>query len=158
MGAAMVYRGVEQESAFVNHVVSGCLPGKQLKALLLYDSFAQPVTIGTRSTAMSVRQMLYRAGPYQIDVQVEVQPERNRLLVTGQLVDVSNPDVLDADTQVTLSDGRGNTVNTFTNQFGEFRGEIILSGDLEVSLLSRDGKPIVILLRGTEDPTSTGKN
>ena len=102
--------------------------------------------------------MLYRAGPYQIDVQVEVQPDRNRLLVTGQLVDASHPDLLDADTQVTLSDGQGNIVNTFTNQFGEFRGEVILSGDLEVSLQSRDGKPIVILLRGSEDLTLSGKN
>lgn len=154
----MVYRGVEQESAFANRMVSGWLPGKQLNAELLYDSFAQQVAVGTRSNAMSVRQMLYRAGPYQIDVQVEAQPDRNRLLVTGQLVDASHPDLLDADTQVTLSDGRGNIVNTFTNQFGEFRAEVILSGDLEISLLSRDGKPIVILLRGTQDSTSRGKN
>src|SRR5215472_3557638 len=104
----MVYRGVEQESAFVNHKASGWPPGKQLNAQLLYDSFAQPMAPGTRSIAMSVRQMLYRAGPYQIDVQVEVQPDRNRLLVTGQLVDTTHPDLLDAGTQVTLSDGRGN--------------------------------------------------
>ena len=39
---------------------------------------------------MSVRQMLYRAEPYQIDIQLEAQPERNRLVVTGQLLKVSH--------------------------------------------------------------------
>jgi len=34
-----------------------------------------------------------------------------------------------------------------TNQFGEFRGEVENSGDLDLSFLGHSGKPIVILLR-----------
>jgi hypothetical protein len=34
-----------------------------------------------------------------------------------------------------------------TNQFGEFRGEIENSGDLELSFFDPSGKPIVIMLR-----------
>ena len=98
--------------------------------------------------------MLFRAEPYQIDLQVEAQPDRKSLVVTGQLIDVGQPDRLDAGIEVTLSDGRGNIVNTFTNRFGEFRGEVILSGDLDLSFVSRDGKPIVILLRGALGPAS----
>lgn len=131
---------------------------KRTTAQLLYDSFAQPATAGTRSMAMRVRQMLFRAGPYQIDVQVEVQPGRNGLVVTGQLIDVGHAGLLDAGIEVTLSDGRGNMVNTITNQFGEFRGEVILSGDLEISFQSRDGKPVAVLLRGTLDPGLMEKN
>ena len=53
---------------------------------LLFDSFAQPALAGARSAAMGTRQMLYRADPYQIDIQVEVKPASNRLVVTGQLL------------------------------------------------------------------------
>ena len=115
---------------------------------LLFDSFSQPRTPGIRSTGMSVRQMLYRAESYQIDIQLEARPERNRLAITGQLLDVSDPEMVARDVQVTLSDGRESAVNAMTNQFGEFRAEIENSGDLELSFLGRTGKPFVILLRG----------
>lgn len=53
---------------------------------VLFDSFSQPAFAATRSTpmgSMSIREVVYRAEPYQIDIQVEVQAERNRLVVTG---------------------------------------------------------------------------
>ena len=123
----------------------------------LYDSFSRPAPAGTRSAAMRVRQVLYRAGPYQIDLQIELQQVQNRLAVTGQLVDLSHPEMVGRDLQVMISDGRGYTVNTVTNHFGEFRGEIENSGDLEISFHGGIGKPIVILLRGAVDNSSTAK-
>lgn len=116
-------------------------------AQLLFDSFSQPIPAGTRSAGMNIRQMLYRTDPYQIDIQLEAQPEGNRLLVTGQLLDVSHPEIVGRDVQVTLSDGGENDVNTMTNQFGEFRGEVEDSGYLDLSFLGPIGKPIFILLR-----------
>jgi len=124
---------------------------------LLFDSFSQPALAGARSAAMRIRQMLYRAEPYQIDIQIEAQSERNRLVVTGQLLDVSHPEIVGRDVQVTLSDGRENVINTETNQFGEFCGEVENSGDLELTFLGRAGKPIVILLRGALDQLSGAK-
>jgi hypothetical protein len=121
---------------------------------LLFDSFSQPALAGTRSAATRIRQMLYRAEPYQIDLQIELQQERNSLVVTGQLLDVSHPDVIGRDVQLTLSNCGASIVNTLTNQFGEFSGEIENSGDLELSFIGRGGKPIVILLRGVVDPLS----
>jgi len=44
-----------------------------------------------------------------------------------------------------------------TNHFGEFRGEVENSGDLEISFHDGIGKPIVILLRGAQDNSSTAK-
>jgi len=114
---------------------------------LLFDSFSHMALPGIRSAGMSIRQMLYRAEPYQIDIQLEEQPERNRLVVTGQLLDVSHPEISGRDVQVTLSDGRESVVNTMTNEFGEFRSEVENSGDLDISFLGHSGKPIVILLR-----------
>lgn len=146
------------EAAFSSASLWGKLQEKRANAQLLYDSFAQPAAVGTRSIAMRVRQMLFRAEPYQVDLQVEAQPDRKRLVVTGQLIDVGQPDRLDASIEITLSDGRGNTISTVTNRFGEFRSEVILSGDLDLSFVSRDGKPIVILVRGTLEPGLMGKN
>jgi len=124
---------------------------------LLYDSFSQPASAGIRSGTTCTRQMLYRAEPYQIDLQIELKQEQNRLVVTGQLVDLSHPEMVGRDLQVMLSDGRKYIVNTVTNQFGEFRGEVENSGDLEISFLERSGKPIVILLRGPLDSLSGAK-
>lgn len=119
---------------------------------LLFDSFCQPTSAGMRwgatGGAMAIRQMLYRADPYQIDLHLEADREHNRLIVAGQLLDVSHPDRVCLSVQVTLSNLRGKTVNTATNQFGEFRGELENSGDLELSFLGESGTRIVILLRG----------
>ena len=114
---------------------------------VLFDSFSQPALAGARSDGMETRQMLYRAEPYQIDVQIEAQPEGNRLVVTGQLMDARNPEDVGHDVLVTLSNRRGHLVKTVTNQFGEFHGEINNSGDMELSFSGHDEKSIVISLR-----------
>jgi hypothetical protein len=126
--------------------------------LVLYDSFSQPALAGIRSGATRVRHMLYRAEPYQIDLQIEVQPEGRRIVVSGQLLDLSHPEMVGSDVQVTLSNRRENTVNVMTNQFGEFRADVENSGDLELSFLGSSAKPIVILLRGALDPLSPAQD
>ena len=133
--------------------------GRQTDGLVqvLFDSFSLPFHAGTRSTSMSIREMVYRAEPYQIDLQVEVQAERNRLVVTGQLLDVSHPEKVGLNIPITLSNLRGAVVQTATNEFGEFRGELENSGNLELSFFGRDGKPIVILLRGARKQSSGAK-
>src|SRR3989442_12434052 len=82
---------------------------------------------------MSARQMLYRADPYQLDLEIEATPGTNRLVVTGQLLDLSRPDVVGRDVPVMLSNRRGKVIHAVTNQFGEFRGEIQNSGDLDLA-------------------------
>jgi len=114
---------------------------------VLFDSFLQPAVAGARSVVIGTRQMLYRADPYQIDIQIEPKPGSNRLVITGQLLDLSHPGIIGRDIQVTLSNRRGNTVLAPTNQFGEFSGEIENSGDLELSIPGDGDRPIVISLR-----------
>jgi hypothetical protein len=117
-------------------------------AEVMFDSFLQPLLAGARSSGgLGTRQMLYRADPYQIDIQIEAKPEGNRLMVTGQLLDVSSPGVAGRDVKITLSNHRGNVVHTVTNQFGEFRSEIENTGDLELSFPGQAEKSIVISLR-----------
>ena len=57
---------------------------------VLFDSFLQPAIAGARSTANGNRQMLYRADSYQIDIQVELKPGTNLVVIAGQIMDVAN--------------------------------------------------------------------
>src|SRR5260370_3688240 len=91
---------------------------------LLFDSALQPVLAGTRSAAMRVRQMLYRAEPYQIDLPIEALPQGNRLVVSGQLLDLTHPELVARTLQLTLSDQRKNIVGTGTNRFVKFAHEL----------------------------------
>jgi len=126
-------------------------------AELLFDSFLQPALAGARSVVIGTRQMLYRADPYQIDIQIEPKPGTNRLVITGQLLEIGTSVMTAAGMNITLSNHRGNSVIAATNQFGEFSGELENSGDLELSIPSGSGEPIVISLRNALDRISGGK-
>jgi hypothetical protein len=123
--------------------------GEEGKSLVevLFDSFLQPATAGARSRATGARQMLYRADSFQIDLQIEPKPGSNHMVVTGQMMDVSTPEIVSSGVQVKLSNFRENVIYTVTNEFGEFRCEIDNSDDLELSVPGRTGKPISISLR-----------
>jgi hypothetical protein len=127
------------------------LEGKPAKAPglveVLFDSFLQPLAQGARSSGSEIRQMLYRADPYEVDVHVEASAAPNKLVVTGQLLDLRNPDVPGRGVPVIISNLRGHVVQTVTNEFGEFREEIRSSSDLELKLLGDGEKAVIISLR-----------
>jgi hypothetical protein len=114
---------------------------------VLFDSFLQPLAEGLRSASSSTRQMLYRAEPYQVDLQIEAKPGVNKLIVTGQLLDLRNPDAPGQNVPVIISNLRGHVVQAVTNEFGEFREEIQSSSDLELKLLGENDKAVIISLR-----------
>jgi hypothetical protein len=145
------------KAAFATAGLTQAQEGSQGLIEVLFDSFLQPAVAGSRSVVIGTRQMLYRADPYQIDIQIEPKPGTNRLRITGQLLDLSHPGVIGRDIQVTLSNRRGNTVLAATNQFGEFSGEIEDSGDLELSIPGEGDQPIVISLRNALGNLRGGK-
>jgi hypothetical protein len=114
---------------------------------LLFDSFLQPATAGARSSRSGVRQMLYRADPYQVDVHIEAKPGANKIVVTGQLLDLRDPNLPGSNVPLIISNLRGDVVQTVTNEFGEFREEIQSSSDLELKLLGKSEKAMIISLR-----------
>ena len=65
---------------------------------------------------------------------LECDPERNRLVVTGQLLDTSRPEIFRRGARVTLWNFRRSFVTLRTNEWGEFSGEIEDSDELMVSL------------------------
>ncbi len=134
-------------ATFAEAALAGPAKGAGSRIKVLFDSFLHPVFEGARSASAGTRQMLYRADPFQIDIQVEPKPGANRIVVTGQLLDLSNPAVLGGDARISLSNMRGQVVHAVTNQFGEFSGEIENSGDLQMTFATPGSQPIVISLR-----------
>jgi hypothetical protein len=116
-------------------------------AELIFDSFQAPALAGARSAGIQSRQVLFAANPFQIDVNIEAKAGESRLSVTGQLMDTTQPDSIARGIPITLSNRRGQTVQTVTNNFGEFQGEIENRGDLELTFPGRGEKPIVVSLR-----------
>jgi hypothetical protein len=145
------------KAAFAGAGLAGQRKGAGSRVKVLFDSFLQPVFEGARSAAPGTRQMLYRADPFQIDVQVEAKPGANRIVITGQLLDLSNPTVIGRDARIVLSNMKGHVVNAITNQFGEFSGEIENSGDLQMTFAAPGNQPIVISLRDALGSLPGGK-
>jgi hypothetical protein len=116
-------------------------------AELIFDSGRTPALAGVRSVGMQSRQMMFSANPFQIDVNIDAKPGETRLSVTGQLMDTSQPDSVARGIPVTLSNRRGQTIQTVTNDFGEFQGEIENRGDLELTFPGHGEKPVVVSLR-----------
>jgi len=135
------------KAAFAAAGLKGQRKESRSRISVLFDSFLQPVVEGARSAATDSRQMLYRADPFQIDLQIEAKPGSNDLMVTGQLLDLSNPGIAGKGVRVTLSNLRGHVVHAVSNQNGEFIAEIKNSGDLQITFAGTDGEPIVISLR-----------
>jgi hypothetical protein len=123
---------------------------------VVFDSLLQPSVEGFRSAGGGTRHVLYRADPFQIDLQVELQPGDKRVVVTGQLLGSLDPQIVGRDVALILANMHGRVVRTVTNQFGEFREEIENSGDLALVFYQADQKPLVISLRDAlSHPTSS---
>jgi len=135
------------KAAYASAGLAVAKKGAKSKVRLLFDSFLQPALAGVRSSGTGTRQMLYRADPYQIDVQLELKPGGNRVVVTGQLLNLGNPKLIATGTRILVSNMHGDVVHQVANEFGEFSGEVKNSGDLQLTFATPSGEPIVISLR-----------
>jgi hypothetical protein len=124
---------------------------------LLFDSFLQPALAGVRSAGAQTRRLLYRADPFQVDLQIEARARRI-VVVTGQLLDLRHPETVGRDVPFMLSNLRGRVVQATTNQFGEFCEEIEHSGDLELVFHGANDKPITISLQDVLGSSMDGKS
>jgi hypothetical protein len=114
---------------------------------VLFDSFLPPVFSGARAAYTGIRHVLYRAAPFQIDLQIEAKPGYDRMVVTGQVLDLGRPEIFGSGLHVTLFNRCGNLVHELTNEFGEFHVEIKNSDDLVLALRCDSEKAIVITLK-----------
>jgi hypothetical protein len=123
---------------------------------VLFDSFLQPALEGVRSAGAGTRRMLYRADPFQVDLQIEAQAGGS-VVVTGQLLDLREPEVVGSHVPLMLSNLRGRVIRATTNQYGEFREEIEGTGDLELVFHGANDKPVTISLHDVLGSQSGGK-
>ena len=113
----------------------------------IFDSLLQPNFAGARSAGNLSRQVLYSADPFQIDLHIETKPDRNHIVVTGQILRLRDPEAADRKVRIAVSNLQGNVVYTTTNEFGEFSAEVQNSGDLQLQLFTPDADPLVLPLR-----------
>jgi hypothetical protein len=118
---------------------------------LLFDSFAQPLLAGVRSTSMDARQMLYHAGSFFLHLQISARTDTDRISVMGQLLNPVHPDEVLSEASVVVSNRKGGTFRATTNQFGEFAGEVDRSDSLDFQLPGVAGKEIVVSVKGLDD-------
>jgi hypothetical protein len=100
---------------------------RNLAAELVYDSMRDPLPAGVRANDR-VNQLLYRAGRYSIDLQINREHGRResgapRLVVVGQLADREHPQRPLSDLPVLLLSGRDVAARTLSNELGEFHLE-----------------------------------
>jgi hypothetical protein len=132
------------KTAFVTSILAACRKQACTWAGLVLDTSLQPAVQGARSAGSGTRHMLYRADPYQIDLQIETGPDQRTLVITGQVLDLRQQGLLCGGVFVFISNLRGQLVRATTNDLGEFRNEITDSGELEVVFPGLTEKPVII--------------
>ncbi|HKV42498.1 MAG TPA: hypothetical protein VJX67_25075 [Blastocatellia bacterium] len=115
----------------------------ELAASLIFDSQAKPSLGGVRSTEGECRQLLYRAGDYNIDVQIgETSPSTVEIL--GQVLregDTGFQSVAALPLELFVAGQPIHAVKT--NQLGEFNLRDVSQGEYELRITAREGSIIV---------------
>jgi len=91
---------------------------KKLIALLVFDTFDQPMLAGVRRVGSLPRQLLFRAGEVDVDVKIESMEANDRITLVGQVL--SNAEKFFDNTPVKLESHGIVRYKTTTNVVGEF--------------------------------------
>jgi hypothetical protein len=121
-----------------------------LTAQLALNSLSRPVLAGARSAAAGEAHIVYHAGDYQIDLQIERDPESDELAVVGQVANRAESGRPLAGVPVRLMARAKLIASGESNRFGEFClvGRALKGLTLRIPL-ECDGKQVVIPLSKT---------
>ena len=112
---------------------------KQFIASLVFDSLSQPVTEGVRLTQSPVRQLLYRADAYSIDLQIAPR-EESIAAVYGQVLREGETRFDSVNGLKIELAGEGLILHsTIANEMGEFEFAEVRHGDYELRINMREG-------------------
>jgi hypothetical protein len=112
-------------------------------ATLVFDSFARPALAGARSTETTNRQLLYRADPYSVDLQITASDQPQTDLV-GQVLHKGDLRFESVAGLPLRWIREGETLrSTATNQNGEFVIEAVDFGEYELRIEAPDLEIIV---------------
>ena len=130
----------------------------RLIARLIHDSSLAPLPAGMRAEARSTRHLLYEAGPYYLDVQVEQEPGSEQLNFVGQLSDRTVPPTSTANLPIWLMHRKRLVASAFSNRFGEFQLACPPAHTLELRVpLPALGKRMDVRLRALTNSVKGGK-
>ncbi|HET8675381.1 MAG TPA: hypothetical protein VFO63_06330 [Blastocatellia bacterium] len=112
---------------------------KQFIARLVFDSLSQPVIEGVRLTQSPVRQLLYRADAYSIDLQI-AHSEESVAGVYGQVLREGETRFGSVNGLRIELAGEGRVLDsTLTNEMGEFEFAKVRQGHYELRIDMREG-------------------
>jgi hypothetical protein len=106
----------------------------RLIARLVYDSGRAPLPAGMRSQHRPSRHLLYEAGNYSLDVQLDHQTGSGLVSLTGQLADRNKPAASTADLPVLLIASKSLITSTLSNRLGEFHLEYLPGRNLRLQV------------------------
>jgi hypothetical protein len=112
---------------------------KQVIASLVFDSFARPSLAGVRSSETVNRQLLYRAGEYNIDLQIASFASTSTELM-GQILREGDAN-FESVSGLTIEVAREKekVLSTVTDEMGEFRINGLESGVYELRIELSEG-------------------
>ncbi len=114
-------------------------------ASLVFDSLARPAIAGVRSTDTANRQLLYRAGDYNIDLQIAPIDEARAELIGQVLREGENTFQSVAELSLNLKGAGETQLSSKTNQLGEFAFNNVDQGNYDLSIETPEG---VITIQG----------
>jgi hypothetical protein len=119
-------------------------PAMPATTRLLFDSFQAPRPAGVRSAAPSVRQLLYGAGEYRVDIRIEPEMDSPKAALIGQILNSQDPDKRINAAPVKLLRAGKVRAECLTNRFGEFHFECHLESHLRLIVSLPDGAEVVV--------------
>jgi hypothetical protein len=127
------------KATFALHMASKSRPKRAVRTNLLLDSFLQPQLAAVRSSEFTVRQLLYGAGNYHIDIRIEPQEDSEKVALVGQVLNAEDVDTFIDQASVMLFQAGRVRAESFTNRFGEFRLECELESGLQLRVRLSNG-------------------
>ena len=104
-------------------------------ASLLFDTFAQSLPAGIRSTVAVARQLVFEAEGLTVDLRLDRQPQSNVIGVVGQVLDKGIPRVSPSGASIMVWTEKGlPVVQARANGSGEFQLEFEARDDLRLSI------------------------
>ena len=119
-------RAVALFASHPHHIDAGEV--RRMVARLIFDSRTQPALSRARGGPFSPRQLLYSAGPVEIDLQIEPSEKSGRKTVVGQVLLMEPSSESLSQAQITLSAQDGSMQFEIANHLGEFVFRDVMEG------------------------------
>jgi hypothetical protein len=110
------------------------------RAVLVYDTAAQPLTAGIRAVSQRARRLLFMTGETELMVQLAPTPIPARLKLVGQVLDAGEP----VEGATVAMHGPDGAIAQATDDDGQFRIDGLPKGAYSVAITTGDNLLCVI--------------